>query len=179
MKALFDFFPVILFYAAYQLFDIYIATSVLILASCGQVLTAWLVQKKIEKMHLIVLATVLILGIPTLLLRNELFIKWKPTVVNWIAALVFSTSHLLRRPLIQTLLKENFALPEAIWRRLNLSWISFFILMGLANLYVIYHFDTKTWVNFKLFGVLGLTICFAIAQGFYLTQHLGQEDKNR
>lgn len=177
MKALFDFFPVILFYITYQFIDIYVATSVLIAASLAQVIYFYIMHKRIEKMHIVVLAAVLVLGVPTLIFRNELFIKWKPTAVNWIAAVVFAVSQGIKRPIIRSMLEDNFALPDHVWSRLNLSWISFFLLMGFANLFVVYNFDTQVWVNFKFFGVLGLTICFAILQGLYLTQYIDEVKK--
>lgn len=177
MKALFDFFPVILFYISYQFTDIYIATIVLIAASFAQVLYFWVIHRRLEKMHLIVLGAVIALGIPTLIFRNELFIKWKPTAVNWIAAVIFAISHFFHRPLIKTMLEDNLALPEHVWKKLNISWITFFLIMGFMNLFVVYNFSTPTWINFKFFGLMGLTFCFAILQGLYLAQYIDEVKK--
>lgn len=105
--------------------------------------------------------------------QNEAFIKWKPTLVYWLFAIVFITSHYIgNKPLIQRLMEKNIALPTTTWIRLSISWTSFFVLLGIANLFVAYQFDTDTWVNFKLFGILGLTLLFIIGQAVYMSQHL-------
>jgi intracellular septation protein len=124
-------------------------------------------------MYLITFALLLVLGGATLLLHDERFIKWKPTLVNWAFALAFFGSTLVgSKCLIERMMGSQLALPQPIWRRLNHAWTLFFLAVGGANLYVAYHFETKTWVNFKLFGVLGLTLLFALAQGWYLMRHV-------
>jgi len=180
MKLLTDFFPIILFFLTFKFYGIYAATTVAIIAAIVQVSLFWLKHRRFEPMHLITLALIVILGGATLILHNELFIKWKPTAINWAFALVFLGSHFIgERPLIQRMMAKNVSLPTLIWVRLNISWVIFFTLMGLANLYVIYHFDTNTWVNFKLFGVLGLTVVFVILQAIYLTRHLKEDNNHR
>lgn len=180
MKLLFDFFPVILFFLAYKLGGIYIATLSAIVVSFLQVL--WLRFKRgyFEKMALITFLSLSLLGGATILFQNELFIKWKPTVVYWLLALFFLSSHWFgNKPVLRRLAEGNIQLPSAIWLRLNWSWVIFFTVMGLLNLYVVQHFDTDTWVNFKLFGTLGLTLIFVLLQGIYMTRHhLSGENKS-
>lgn len=186
MKLFFDFLPIVLFFIAYkfgggiyhwdgQEYDIkgiYVATAVMIVASILQVTITWLLTRKVEKSHIITLVLVLVLGGATLWLQNPNFIKWKPTAVNWLFALAFIFSQLFTdKSLLERMMAEHIQLPTTIWFRLNISWVLFFIGSGLANLYVAFNFDEATWVNFKLFGLLGLTIVFIIGQSIYLSKH--------
>lgn len=176
MKFLVDFFPILLFFIAYKLAGIYIATVVAIGAAFIQVIYTRLRYRKWDKMQVITFLLLVILGSATLFLHDELFIKWKPTVINWLFALFFLGSQLIsKKPVIRELMQNQIELSPAIWQRLNTSWIIFFFLTGLANLYVVYHFDTDVWVNFKLFGILGLTVLFVILQAIYLAKHLKHE----
>lgn len=173
MKLLVDFFPIFLFFIAYKLAGIYIATGVAILASFIQVAYEWLRHKRCDSMQIMTFLLILFLGGATLFLHNELFIKWKPTVINWLFGAVFLGSQFIgKQPFIQTLMKNQIALPPAIWQRLNFSWVLFFFFSGVANLYVVYHFDTNTWVDFKLFGLMGLTVVFVLLQAVYLARHV-------
>ncbi|NIR27800.1 MAG: septation protein A [Gammaproteobacteria bacterium] len=182
MKALFDFFPVVAFFVTFQLFDdpkegMLAATAVAAAAACVQVLGYWLWRRQVERMHLAVLALILLLAGPTLLLEEEIFFKWKPTAVNWLFALVFLASQYVGgKPLVQRVMEKSVQVPAPVWTRLNMSWVLFFAAMGIVNLYVVYNFDTETWVNFKLFGLLGLTFAFVIAQAVYLVRHMKPED---
>lgn len=180
MKMLFDFFPILLFFVAYKLYNIYVATAVIIVATILQVAWTWFYHRRVENMHLITLAFVVVLGGATLLLHDEMFIKWKPTVVNWIFALVFLGSQFIgSKPIVQRLMESQVAVTtEKVWVRLNLGWTSFFILMGCINLYVAYNFSTDFWVNFKLFGMLGFTVLFVLLQSAYLMQYLVPEEPN-
>jgi len=186
MKLFFDFLPIALFFIAYkfgggiyhwdgQEYDvkgIYVATAVMIVASILQVTITWLMTRKVEKSHLITLVLVLVLGGATLWLQNPNFIKWKPTAVNWLFALAFIIAQVFSdKSLLERMMAEHIKLPSTIWFKLNISWILFFIGSGLANLYVAFNFDEATWVNFKLFGLLGLTIIFIIGQSIYLAKH--------
>jgi intracellular septation protein len=186
MKLFFDFLPIVLFFIAYkfgggiyiwdgQEYDIkgiYVATAVMIVATIVQTSYSWLRHRKLEKSHLITLVLVLVLGGATLWLQNPDFIKWKPTAVNWLFALAFLGAHVFTdRSLLERMMAEHIQLPSAIWFRLNIAWVLFFILSGVANLYVAFNFDEATWVNFKLFGLLGITIIFIIAQSIYLAKH--------
>ncbi|MEE9396036.1 MAG: septation protein A [Methylococcales bacterium] len=177
MQILFDFFPIILFFIAFKLYGIYIATVVAIVATVIQVGFTWIKHRKIEKMHIVTLILITVLGGATLYFQNELFIKWKPTIVNWLFGIVFLGSQVIGdRTIIERMMKQNLDLPQAVWRRLNLSWALFFITLGCINVYVLYQFDTETWVNFKLFGMLGLTITFVVAQGIYLSKHIPEAE---
>jgi intracellular septation protein len=173
MKLLFDFFPILLFFIAYKFFDIYIATGVAIGATIVQCAISWLKTRTVATMQLVALAVIIIFGGLTLYLHDEQFIKWKPTVINWLFGGAFLLSQAVgRQTAIERLLGANLALPQPVWRRLNLAWIAFFFILGGINLYVMSHFDRDTWVNFKLFGMLGLTLIFIVLQSFYLSRHV-------
>ena len=175
MKLFFDFSPILLFFIAYKFFDIYIATAVAIAATSLQVAFSWLMTRKVATMQLTTLVIIIIFGGLTLYLHDEQFIKWKPTVINWLFAGAFLGSQLFgQRTAIERMMGSNLTLPKPIWRRLNLSWVIFFLIMGSANLYVMSHFDRDTWVNFKLFGMLGLTFMFIVLQSLYLSRYLPQ-----
>lgn len=173
MKLLFDFFPVLLFFITYKFFDIYAATAVAIVASFLQVGISWFRTHKVEPMHLVTLLIIAVFGGATLYLQDELFIKWKPTVINWLFGIALLASQVFgERTIIERMLSANITLPQSVWRRMNLSWALFFLVLGGVNLFVLYTFDTDTWVNFKLFGILGLTFVFVLAQSFYLSRHI-------
>ena len=169
MKLLFDFFPILLFFVAFKLYGIYTATAVAIAASVLQVGGYWLKHRKFEKMHVITMAIIVVFGGATLLLEDEIFIKWKPTVLNWLFAVVFMGSQFIgKKTIVERMMGANIQLQASAWKTLNLSWVGFFITLGLINLYVLYNYDTDTWVNFKLFGMMGLTLIFIIIQTFFL-----------
>jgi intracellular septation protein len=173
MKLLFDFFPILLFFIAFKFFDIYVATAVAIVASFIQVAATWFKTRKVEPMHLVTLAIVAIFGGLTLYLQDEMFIKWKPTVINWLFGVAFLASQWIgSKPMIERMLSSNVSLPDTVWRRLNAGWCGFFFLLGGINLFVVYSFDTATWVNFKLFGMMGLTLVFVLLQSVYLSRHI-------
>lgn len=173
MKLLFDLFPVILFFIAFKLYGIYVATAVAIVASILQVAYVYAKNKRVEKMHIITLALIIILGGATLIFQDEAFIKWKPTVVNWGFALIFLGSHFIgQKPIIRRMMDQAISLPDRVWLNLSYMWIVFFIFSGIANIYVAYQYDTDTWVNFKLFGLMGLTLVFIIVQGIYISRYI-------
>jgi intracellular septation protein len=173
MKFLFDLFPVVLFFIAYKTYDIYVATAVLIVACFVQTMGHWAIHRRFEKSHLITLLLVSLFGGATLLLQDEMFIKWKPSVINWLFGVVFIGSQFIgKQPFIQRMLGSQLELPQSIWRNLNSAWALFFIALGFLNLYVVYHYDTDTWVDFKLFGLMGLTLGFILLQGLYLSRHI-------
>ena len=182
MKLLFDFFPIVLFFVTFKMHDdpkqgILMATAVIIVATCVQVGGSWFYQRRVEKMHLVTLVLVVVLGGITLVLQDEIFFKWKPTVVNWLFALVFLGSQFVgKKNLVRRMMESKVQLADEIWTRLNISWSLFFLLMGGLNLFVVYNYDTDTWVNFKLFGLMGLTFVFIIAQGVYLMRHVEDGD---
>ena len=177
MKFLADLFPVILFFVAYKLSDNYIATGVAIAASLVQVSYSHFCHNNVETMHWITLGLLVLFGGLTLLLQDPMFIKWKPTVVNWLFAAAFLGSGLfMERSFIQRMMDHAITLPVSIWNRLNMAWSSFFIFSGALNLYVAFNFPEEVWVNFKLFGLMGLTLIFVIAQGFYLARYMQPEE---
>jgi intracellular septation protein len=174
MQLLFDFLPVIAFFVAYKLADIYVATGVIIVASVLQVSIYWFWKRRVNPMHLVSSGLVLVFGGLTLLIHDKAFIMWKPTAVNWLFAAAFLVSLWRRvsdRPLIQRMMSAaggELELSEALWRRLNWLWIAFFVVMGAANLLVFRYFDENTWVNFKAWGMLGLTLAFIVLQGLWI-----------
>ncbi len=175
MKLLFDFLPILLFFVAYKFFDIYVATGVVIAATFVQVAIAWFTTRKVATMQLATLAIIIVFGGLTLYLHDEQFIKWKPTVINWLFAAAFLVSHIFgQKTAIERMLGTNLTLPKQVWRRLNLGWVIFFLSLGGANLYVMSHFDRDTWVNFKLFGMLGLTVVFIVLQSLYLSRYMAE-----
>lgn len=175
MKLFFEFFPILLFFLVYKFLGIYAATASAIMVSGIQLFLTWLWDKRFDWMQGTTFLILLLLGGTTLFLHQEIFIKWKPTVINWILAAVFLISQLMRKPLIKVVMQRSVQLPQKIWHQLNISWAIFWFFMGCVNLYIIYHFDTSTWVNFKLFGYLGVTAIFIILQAIYINRHLSQE----
>jgi len=175
MKFLFDLFPVILFFVAFQVWDIYVATGVAIAASFAQIGWLALRGRKIEPMLWASLAIIVVFGGLTLFLRDKTFIQWKPTVLYWLFGTVLAGGALTGRNLIKAMMSKQVALPEPVWARLNWSWAGFFACMGAANLYVAYNFSENIWVNFKLFGGIGLMLLFVLAQGLVLARYV--EDK--
>ncbi|NCT57530.1 MAG: septation protein A [Legionella sp.] len=173
MKLLFDFFPILIFFLCYKWFDIYTATAAAMVLSVIQVIFFRLKYQRYEKLHLISLVLICVLGGATLIFHDPWFIKWKPTVIYWLSALVFFGSVFIgKKPVIQKIMEHNIFLPVQIWRRLSYAWTVFFLAMGFTNLYIAYHFDTPTWVNFKLFGGAGFTFVFVLFQALYLAKHV-------
>ena len=177
-KLLFDFFPVALFFIAFKLEDdpqrgIMVATAVIIVATLFQVGYMRLRHGRIEKMHLVTLALVVVLGGLTLALGDERFIKWKTTLVNWGFALVFLGSQFIgSKPIVQRLMDSRVTLPDSAWTRLNLGWTAFFVLLGAANLFVAFRYSTDVWVDFKFYGVIGLTFAFIAGQTVWLMRQM-------
>ena len=179
MKFLFDFFPILLFFVAYKYADIYVATSVAIAASIIQVAYSWFKHRRVETMQWITLVLIVVFGGATLYLKDEMFIKWKPTVLNWMFAAAFLGSQYIgKKNIAERMLSANIQLPHEIWMRVNWSWVTFFITLGCVNLYVVYNFDTDTWVNFKLFGMMGLTILFVLLQAVFLSRYVKPEPES-
>lgn len=176
MKFLFDMFPIILFFVAYKMADIYIATGVAIAATIVQITWVWFKYRKVEKMQWVSLAIIAVFGGATLFFHNEAFIKWKPTVLYWLFSLILLISALaFKKNLIRSMMDAQVQLPEPIWNKLNLAWAGFFAVMGILNLWVAMNFSTNTWVNFKMFGSLGLMLVFVIAQGIVLGKYMTPE----
>jgi len=176
MKFLFDLAPVLLFFVAFKLADIYVATAVAIATTFVQVAWLKLRGKRVDAMLWASLGIIVVFGGATLALQDETFIKWKPTVLYWLLGAVLGGAALMfRRNLIRAMLSEQVQLPDPVWNRLNWSWVGFFAFMGVLNLYVAYNYSTDLWVNFKLFGGMGLMLVFVVAQALLLARHV--EDK--
>ena len=172
MKFLFDLLPVVLFFVAFKLADIYVATAVAIGTSVLQVAWLKLRRRPVPVMVWASLAIIVVFGGATLLLQDETFIKWKPTVLYWLFGSILAVGRLaFGKNLIASLLKD-LTLPDAVWARITWSWVAFFAVMGAANLYIAFHFSTDTWVNFKVWGGIGLLLLFALGQAFALARYL-------
>ena len=177
MKMLFDLFPVVLFFVAFQIYGIYIATAVAIAATFVQIGWLWMRGRKIDKMLWVSLVVITLFGGATLVFKDDTFIKWKPTVLYWLfgGALIVAWVG-FRKNLVRSIMEHQVSLPEEVWARLQASWIGFFALMGILNLYVAYNFSLDAWVNFKLFGGIGLMLAFVVLQALMLSKHV--HDKN-
>lgn len=153
-----------------------LATLVVILATCLQIAYLLARRRKIDLMLWITFALVVVLGGATIWFHNATFIKWKPSVLYWAMGLSFAISRLFfQKNLLQTLIGEQLELPPAAWQRLNVAWITFFLLMGILNLYVAYNYSTSTWASFKVFGATGLMLVFMVGQGVYMSRHMRPE----
>jgi intracellular septation protein len=208
MKLLFDFLPLILFFATFRYAEghkdwaaafatehfgglvsggsvgqaeapVLLSTLMVIAATLTQVAVLKLLRRKVDLMLWVSLSLVVVLGSLTIWFHNETFIKWKPSGLYWSLGLAFWVSQtLFGKNLVQRLLGEQVQLPGPVWRRLNLAWVLFFAGMGLLNLWVAYHFETRTWVDFKVFGATGLMFTFFIAQGVYISRHMPPETED-
>ena len=190
MKQFIDFIPLILFFIVYKISPqavdilghsfmvggIFSATAVLIASSIVVYGILYIQQGKLEKSQWLTLAGCLVFGSLTLAFHSETFLKWKAPVVNWVFALVFAGSHFIGdRLLIQRIMGHALSLPQPIWRKLNVAWIIFFIFCGAANLYVAFTYQ-DFWVDFKVFGSLGMTVLFLVGQGLFLAKHMHDPD---
>jgi intracellular septation protein len=176
MKLLFDIFPVFLFFVAFKLFGIYVATGVAMAATFAQIGWVWLRHRKVEKMLWVSLGVIMVFGGATLLLQDETFIKWKPTVLYWLFGASLAVAMLVfKKNLIRTMMEKQVTLPDPIWNRLLASWIAFFVVMGALNLFVAYNFSTDAWVNFKLFGGIGLMLVFVALQALMLGRYVEEK----
>ena len=173
MKSLVDLFPIVLFFVAFKLAGIYVATGVAILATLVQI--GWLHVRhgKVEPMQWISLVVIVFFGGATLVFHDETFIKWKPSILYWLMGAVLAGGMwVLKKNFIQSLMGAQLSLPDHVWRQLVWAWALFFAAMGVINWWVAFHFDTDTWVNYKLFGSMGLMLVFVLAQGLYLSRHM-------
>jgi intracellular septation protein len=202
MKFLLDFLPIVLFFVTFKLADghadaaakfatdhlgfavsggvvaateaaVLLATVVVIVATLLQIALLLAMRRKVDTMLWVTFALVTVLGGATVWFHNPTFIKWKPSALYWAMAIAFWVSQtLFGKNVLKSLVGDQLELPEAIWRRLNLAWIAFFALMGIANLYVAYNYSTSTWASFKVFGLTGLMLVFMLAQGAYLARYV-------
>ncbi len=170
-----DLIPIILFFCLFKIKGIFWATAGLIAAMSAQYGLQYHKNKTLSSKDKFILGSVWILGGATLLLHNQQFIMWKPTLIFTVFALALAINHLKRsQPMIQQLLGENIELPLPVWRNLNLAWCLFFLVMAMVNTYVITYYDVATWVSFKLFGIMGLCLIFSLAQAIYITRAVKQ-----
>jgi intracellular septation protein len=177
VKFLFDLFPVILFFVIFKISGIFAATAAAIVATLCQI--AWVKYRhgKVDGMLIASGIIIVVFGGATLLLQDETFIKWKPTVLYWLFAVVLSCAELFwNKNLIRSMMGQQIAMPDAVWKKLNHAWAGFFAALGFANLYVAFNFATETWVNFKLFGTMGLMFVFVILQSLYLGKYMKEPE---
>ncbi|MCE5181005.1 MAG: septation protein A [Betaproteobacteria bacterium] len=180
MKFLFDLFPIILFFAAYKFFGIFTATAVAIGATFAQIGWVWFRHHKIDTMLWISLAIITVFGGATLLLHDVTFIKWKPTVLYWLFATTLIVGQLgFKKNLIKSMMGKQMTLPENVWLKLNFGWAAFFAIVGVINLYVAFNFSENAWVNFKLFGILGLMVVFVLGQGMLLAKYVVEVEETK
>jgi intracellular septation protein len=171
MQLLFDFLPLLAFFVAYKLADIYVATAVIIVAVIIQTSVQWIRHRKVSPMALTSAGLVLVFGTLTLIVHDKVFIQWKVTVVYWLFAAAFVASRYFGdRTVVERIFGEGLTLEPRLWRRLNWAWALFFTLLGALNLYVAYNFPEAVWVNFKVFGILGIMLASLVVQmlWFYL-----------
>jgi intracellular septation protein len=175
MKILIDFFPILLFFGAYKFYDIYAATGVLMAATAAQMTLIYSIDRKLQVIHKITLALVLVFGALTLALHDERFIKWKPTVLYAAMAIGLAIAVWgMKKNFLKILLGSQLELPDKVWMRLNLSWIAYCVFMAVLNGYVAALYSTEAWVNFKLWGY-AFPLTFIVAQGFYIARHIKTE----
>ena len=178
MSSLLEFLLLAAFFLSYLWKGIYTATAVIMAGSVLLLAASWWRTRKLEPMPLMVAVLALVLGGATLLLHDPVFIKWKFSVVEWLLGLLLLASQFLgKTPFMRRIMEKHLTLPDAVWRRVNLMWAGFFLLLGTLNVYIIYNFSTDAWVRFKMFGSMGLTLVFAVIQAVYLARHLPKEDK--
>jgi intracellular septation protein len=205
MKFLFDLFPVLLFFGVFKWAEghadaaqglvtqylsgfmsggavtasqapILLSTAVAIVASLVQIGYLLARRRKVDGMLWISLAIIVVFGGATIYFRDDTFIKWKPTILYWaFAAALLISQVFVRKNLIRVMMEKQMKLPDAIWGRLNLAWTVFFSAMGLLNLYVAFNYDLNTWVNFKMFGTMGLMFAFIIGQSLFLAKYMKEE----
>lgn len=173
IKQLIEFFPILLFFIAFKLYDIYVATAVVIVATILQVAFAWFKYRKVETMQWITLALVIIMGGLTLILHDEQFVKWKLSIIEWLFGAAFLGSQFIgQKPFIERMMSSQLTLPKNVWKALNLCWAAFFIGVGCLNVFVMFNFDTNDWVTFKTFVVPAMMAVFIVLQMIFLYKYL-------
>ena len=176
MKFLFELLPIILFFIAYKFKNIFFATGIAIAVSFVQILYYLLRKKKVEMTMWISLIILVVFGGSTILFHNALFIKWKPSILYWLFAVILLGGQIFwRKNIIKKMLGKQIVLPEKVWSKLNASWGVFFFLLGFLNIFIAYKYSTDTWVNFKLFGLMGIMIVFVIIQSFFLMPYIEKD----
>lgn len=182
MVLFYEIFPVLLFFLAFKFYDIYVATIIGIVTTLIQVLIGGFWQKKWDKKQIITLGVFVFFGGLTLYFHDPIFVKWKPTVIFWIFSIVILGSQLFtQKPLMQRLmenvLQDKGEVPKRVWRRLNVIWAGFFIMMGAINLFIAYNYSNEAWVNFKFYGITAALLVLSVFQALYLTRYMSEESK--
>lgn len=177
MKQLLDFLPLVIFFAVYKMFDIYVASGALIAATALQLIVTYALYKKIEKMHLITFVMVTFFGTLTLIFHDDTFIKWKVTVVYALFAIALGVSQIINKPILKSMLGKELIVADTIWARVTWYWVCFFIACGLINIYVAFSLSQETWVNFKVFGLTALTLINTVITVIYLFKNMPEEHK--
>jgi intracellular septation protein len=206
MKLFFDFLPLILFFGVFKIADsnadaaarfatehlgfivsggvvgpdeapVLLATVVVMVATLVQIAILLLMRRKVDAMLWVTFGLIVVLGGATVWLHDPTFIKWKPSVLDWaMAAALWLSQALFGKNLLQVLIGGQLELPKPVWQRLNIAWIAFFVAMGIVNLWVAYNFSTSVWATFKVFGLTALMLAFMVAQGFYISRYLKDDD---
>jgi len=172
-KILFDFFPIVLFFIAYKNYDLYVATAVVIGATFVQVAYSWFKLRKVETMQWVTLGLMVVMGGATLYLQDEQFIKWKLTIIEWLfGAVLLGSQFIGKKTIMEKMMGANLELPKKAWSILNTAWALFFISVGAINIYVMFNYDTETWVDFKTFGVPALMAVFILLQLVFLYKYM-------
>ena len=174
---IYDFLIIFLFFITFKIYGIYVATTVGIVGTASQVIIHRWWKGFFDKKQLFVLGIFLIFGGMTLYFHNPIFVKWKPSIVFWFFGLGILGSHFMtKQPIMQRLmgpiLEDKMPIPSQVWKKINVAWGVFFLLLGTINIFVAYHFTTEVWVNFKLYGILGSLFLFAVGQSIYLARYL-------
>ncbi|MGH8397778.1 MAG: inner membrane-spanning protein YciB [Gammaproteobacteria bacterium] len=175
MSAVLEFLLLAAFFGSYLWKGIFVATGVLMAGSVLVLVVSYWHSRKLEPLPLAVTILALVLGGVTLLLHDAVFIKWKFSIVEWLFGVVFLVSQFMGRPLIERMLGTQIKVPDIIWKRLNLMWAGFFLILGSVNVYVLYHFDTADWVKFKVWWSTGAMLVFVILQALYMSRHAQME----
>jgi len=176
MKLLIDFFPILLFFGAYKLYDIYVGTAVLMVATVAQVALIYGIDRRLQVMHKLTLVLVLLFGTLTLALHDDRFIKWKPTVLYGAMAIALAIAvWVYKKNFLKMLLGSQLELPDPVWMRLNVVWVAYSAFMSLINAYVAAYYSTEAWVNFKLWGY-AFPLAFIVGQGFYIARYIKADE---
>ena len=170
MQFLHDFWPIIVFFVTYKLAGIYWATVAIIISMAVQIVVQWIRTRTVNKMLLVSGGLVFVFGGATLLLQDRIFIQWKPTIVNWLFAAAFLASHFIgkRITVAERVMGEGLELPSQVWSQVNAIWVVYFLVLGAANLFVVYNFSEEIWVNFKLFGTLAFTLLLVLIMALWI-----------
>lgn len=173
MKQIVDFLPLVVFFVFYKIYDIFVASAALVVATVFALIFTWMKYRQVEKMALISALMVVIFGSLTFSFQNDLFIKWKVTVIYILFSVILLVSQLiLKKSFIQQILGKELILPNRVWSKINLSWALFFLICGVINLYVAFWLPQEVWVNFKVFGLTLLTLLFTVISGIYIYRHM-------